>query len=380
MRIVPAIAIAMVPLVVLLLSVPASRSAMLSVLGGGAVAATALVGDQDGRRTGAVQVATTAELLAALRAAGPGETIQLAAGLYRDVKIQGVRFDQTVTVRGADAKLGDLLVRNAKGLRFENLEFEIQPGGEINQFQVLNSEDVHFSDIDLHGVGDVALLSKQGGLLLRNSTRLSVTGSGFHRLVFGLSMLDCTAVEIEGNVFRNLRTDGIRGGGVSDLRVTDNYFSDFFPALGDHPDAIQLWTTNTDAAARDITITRNVVVRGSGAVVQGIFLRDQLDRLPYQNVTISDNLILGTMWNGITVDGGSNIEIARNKVIGFPDMKSWIRLENISGGLLVDNVAQQYNRLGTLTNFKERGNSTAPAIKDGGEAALRAWKAAGRVP
>src|SRR3546814_17629153 len=102
---------------------------------------------------------------------------------------------------------------------------------------------------------------------------------------------------------RSTRTDTLcpyttlfRSGGTNDVVISNNYFTDFHPVGADHPDAIQLWTTNTTESARNISITGNVFERGDGDIIQGIFLRDQSGgKLPYQDVTISDNIVLGGM-------------------------------------------------------------------------------------
>ncbi|PND70702.1 calcium-binding protein, partial [Escherichia coli] len=68
-------------------------------------------------------------------------------------------------------------------------------------------------------------------------------------------MLDSVGVTVRGNYFHDLRSDGVRGGGVSDIVVSDNLFTNFRPAFGDHPDAIQFWTLNQPNSASAITIT-----------------------------------------------------------------------------------------------------------------------------
>src|SRR3546814_18636009 len=110
---------------------------------------------------------------------------------------------------------------------------------------------------------------------------------------------DVCSSDLSGNSFHTMRSDGVRGGGTNDVVISNNYFTDFHPVGADHPDAIQLWTTNTTESARNISITGNVFERGDGDIIQGIFLRDQSGgKLPYQDVTISDNIVLGGMYNG----------------------------------------------------------------------------------
>ena len=99
-----------------------------------------------------------------------------------------------------------------------------------------------------------------------------------------------------------------------------------------HPDAIQFWTTNTTVAATDITITGNTFDRGSGVIVQGIFIQDEVGTLPYQRLTIADNVIVGAAYNGIAVRGAVDATLTNNTVIGEEDQTSWISLVQCRGG------------------------------------------------
>src|SRR3546814_20805373 len=83
-------------------------------------------------------------------------------------------------------------------------------------------------------------------------------------------------VTVSGNSFHTMRSDGVRGGGTNDVVISNNYFTDFHPVGADHPDAIQLWTTNTTESARNISITGHVFERGDGDIIQTLFL--QLER------------------------------------------------------------------------------------------------------
>src|SRR3546814_8411255 len=95
---------------------------------------------------------------------------------------------------------------------------------------------------------------------------------------------DVCSSDLSGNSFHTMRSDGVRGGGTNDVVISNNYFTDFHPVGADHPDAIQLWTTNTTESARNISITGNVFERGDGDIIQGIFLRDQSGgKLPYRS-------------------------------------------------------------------------------------------------
>ena len=76
--------------------------------------------------------------------------------------------------------------------------------------------------------------------------------------------------------------------------------ADFHPIPVDHPDGIQLWSTDQKTSASNITIRYNLVVRGKGEATQGIFVRDVVGGLPFKSVQVYGNLVIGARFNGIT--------------------------------------------------------------------------------
>src|SRR3546814_514909 len=141
----------------------------------------------------------------------------------------------------------------------------------------------------------------------------------------------------------------------------------------DHPDAIQLWTTNTTESARNISITGNVFERGDGDIIQGIFLRDQSGgKLPYQDVTISDNIVLGGMYNGISVGNANGLVMTDNVVGAYTDQKSWLRIENSTDVVLTGNSASTF-LLKYDSYIANSGNITTGPLKGPGEEVLKNW-------
>jgi len=128
--------------------------------------------------------------------------------------------------------------------------------------------------------------------------------------------------------------------------ITNNVFTDFYPintgGAGDHPDAIQLWSTNQDEPGRNITIADNLVYRGNGSPIQGVFIRDTFDNLPFEDVNVSGNVILGGLYNGVSVDGVIGGEVSNNLVIGFPDQRSFLRVIMEEDFAVDNNFATSY--------------------------------------
>ncbi len=326
-----------------------------------------------------ITVNSSAALTAALSSAHGGDTIQLAAGVYSPLMLQNLNFTSQVTITSQDpaheAVLTGLTLRNDTNLTFQKLELTVDPAKPDNPFQVLNSTNVKLDHLNVHGSMDGNAQNDAGALIIRGSTNVSVTNSEFQQLHFGITHLDNSGVTISGNYFHDIRTDGIRGGGSSNVTVDHNYFTNFYPTATDHGDAIQFWTTNTTASAHNITVSDNVILRGAGGLVQGVFITDQVGNLPFINVKVADNLVVGGLYNGITVANGDHVSITGNTVSGIASQIAWIRTANLTNVTMANNQASQYiNAAGTAPT--EVHDTLIGLAADGGRALITNWLAA----
>ncbi|MDG6079094.1 hypothetical protein E3U23_07805 [Erythrobacter litoralis] len=262
----------------------------------------------------------------------PGDTIYLAPGTYDKIALRNAgHLDVTLTSMDPDdqAVITGLNITGADGLRFSNLSF-IGGEGDTNCFTISGSNAIVFSNVTVQGPDNIGSGEEVSPFFIRSSTDVTVINSDFSNAMHALKLLDVDGVVISGNSFHDIRCDGIRGGGVSNAIVTNNTFTDFHPlntgGSGDHPDAIQFWSTNQNEPGRNITISDNLVYRGDGSPIQGIFIRDTRDNMPFENVNVSGNVILGGLYNGISVDGVIGGEVTQNLVLGYPDQRSFLRV------------------------------------------------------
>jgi Ca2+-binding RTX toxin-like protein len=330
-----------------------------------------------------VRVTTTivkdaAGLTAALKAAQAGDTIKLAAGDYSAMTITGLKYAGQVTVTSLDpsnmASLNGLILRDSQNIKFQGLEFKVSPSGYDNPFQVSGSTNIAYDGLKVHGSLNDNAADDHDAILIRNSKNVSITNSEFQELRNAISHLDSDGLNISNNYFHDLRTDGIRGGGTDNVVIKGNHFTSFHMKDGDHPDAIQFWTTNTTVSGKNIEVSGNVITRGDGDPVQGIFFRDQVGGLPYENVKITDNLVVGGMYNGISIGAGIGVVISNNTVVGLADQESWVRVADVTNLTLTNNTATDYlidDVTGTQLNNKEVAVPT-----DGGKALQQQFVAA----
>lgn len=319
-------------------------------------------------------VSNTTELMAAAAKAVAGDTILLAAGSYAKVNLSNINPAGNITIASADssnpAVLLDLNMYGSSNITLSDLTFTTADDSVYYHFTINNSNNITVINSLFDGPGMTPTVDTTG-LFVRSSTNVTVTNSEFTGLVRGITHLDAIGFTVENSYFHDMRSDGVSGGGSSHVTIANNFFTNFYPNATDHPDAIQFWTRNETTVATDITITGNVMVRGDkGYQFQGVFIRDDYGTLHFTDVDVTDNIVLGGLYNGIYFDGVDSGTATGNYVAGFADMTSWIRTLNDGAALnLWSNKATQY-----VTQIDETAdNSLVTAITDGGLAALQAW-------
>ena len=209
-------------------------------------------------------------------------------------------------------------------------------------------------------------------MMIRDSKNVSVSNSDIHHLGTGISYINSDTVLLSGNKLHNIQSDAMHGGGTSNITITGNTFTDFAPKAGDHPDAIQFWTTGTTVSAHDIVVTDNIITRGAGSVIQGIFMGNE-KMLEYKNVTITGNAVVGGMYNGIYLADASNVKIEGNLVQGYKDMTSWIYMSKITNGVLSNNQATTFNLAKDNLGLNNHDNKTLDLQPVGDVVALDHW-------
>ena len=316
-------------------------------------------------------VSTTADLLKYAAKAVSGDVIQLAAGTYSGVNIANIKTSG-VTVTSADpthaATLTDLTVSNSSGFTFSYLNMTV---ARDTPYNITGSSNIVLDHLDVHGSLDGNPNDDFKGMLIRSSSNVTVSNSHFHELTSALGHLDSNYVTITGNTFDTIRDDGVAGGGTSNIVVSNNVFTNWQNSGSVHPDAIQFWTNYTQSAATNVTITGNVIDRGTGTIIQGIFITDEAGGKHYTNLNVTDNVVVGEMYNGIAVSGANNATVTGNTVIGETDMTSWIAVSGVNSAVVQDNIATAYNL--NSANVSHAGNVITSQLQPSDAANFLTW-------
>ena len=301
--------------------------------------------------TAPVLVSDVPALIAALKACAVSCVVTLAPGDWRNVNLDHIVSHATIT--GPNAVLHDLNLTNSSDLTFSNLDFSTAgaapgPYGALNDnwFRVVHSSNITFDKIKAHGDPRGTLKDTANAFFIRFSDKITISNSDFSHLHNGIGFLNDTHLTISHNYFHNLFDDAMRGGEVGWLHIDSNFCQSNHPDKTDtdHPDCLQLWTSNTKTASHDITVTNNRYDRGTGNSTQFVFLGNEAS-IPYENVTITGNESYGAGWNGIAVGDARNVTIKENRIIPSCRLEngqvtvSRIVIGKLDGAVVADNIA-----------------------------------------
>ena len=312
-------------------------------------------------------VANATQFNSAIKNATGGDTIVMAAGNYGNITISGRSFASPVTIVSASstsqAHMDRLAIDGVTNLVVKRVDIGSAPiSGEVARYvaQVTHSRNITLDTVHIHGKIDGNPTNDRSGLAVRWSDTVKVINSDFEDLLRGAWAQRSKNVQFIGNSFEHIRMDGLAASAVNNILIDGNKFTNFHRLSVDHSDAIQFWSTGETTASKDIVIRNNQVLQGSGTAMQGIFMRDETGKLPYERVTIENNLVYESGYaNGITVMGGKSIAMKGNTVIsrtGDTGPATKIRLENIAGGTISKNVTDMFYKVGGLSGITYADN------------------------
>lgn len=315
---------------------------------------------------GTARAASLAELKQVLQNNRGVKRVLLAPGNYGTLSLKGVRFASKVVVEAADPRRAPtfqgLVLRDVGNLVIRNVAVKptrkADPAARYGAL-LMGSDNIELDGVAFVGPGPGIDRSYLAGVMLRSGQNIVVTRSYFANFRHGLELLNVENTRIVLNEFEKLQTDAIRGGGVNRLLIANNVMTGFSPQSKDHPDGIQLWSTNQQKPSTDIEIRGNLIARGNGSPVQGIFIRDTKLKLPFERVEISQNLVIGGLWNGLSVSGARRITVTNNCIVSRSDQKSWIRIDYAREFQVNANLAVRYLYNGKYSRTLAAKNRTS---------------------
>lgn len=184
-------------------------------------------------------------------------------------------------------------------------------------------------------------LTRRSGLFARSGSRIVVEGTKMRQyLRVGVVFSEVSDSRIANNAFRDMQSDGIDIALSRRIVIDRNTCEDFAPAPGAHPDCIQLWSRPTVPPTGDITITNNVAI----GTMQGIALfnhvRKGVDDGGFDRVTIANNIVKSTFYNGIVLTDCRECVARDNRIDTLPNPKAraWLMARGTGEVAMCGNV------------------------------------------
>ena len=309
-----------------------------------------------------INVSNSAGLASALLAAHDGDTISLASGEYVMAnKIQAVSYAKGITITSADvnheATIDGLYIQDSSGLTLSNLQVKVDPKQTVAVI-VQDSSHVTLDHLNIFGTA----VGVGSGIRVNGGTNVTISNSELHTLQGGIGVSKSSAVSVLNNRIHDIEIDGFQAQTSSNVTISGNFFTNFYPQAGDHSDAIQFVGSAT--VQSNLTITNNTYVRGVGlANTQGIFIGNEggTAAANYENLTISGNTIVGAVYHGISVYGADHLDLNHNTVEGYVDQVSWIMVSNSTNSSETNNIATSLNPGSSNIGLVTSGNTTIAA-------------------
>ncbi|MEI4488215.1 right-handed parallel beta-helix repeat-containing protein [Frigidibacter sp. MR17.14] len=292
-------------------------------------------------------------------ASGREDRILLMDGEHGEMRVVQRHFEPPLVIEAEHegrAYVSTLSVGKASGLVVRGLGvWPTEPGDGKRSLVNISGRGVRLERLDIRGRPDApesyldwtaadwkhdwrakgVTLWGQGNAIV--DSRL--TGVSFGITANGPDML------VQGNHILGFSGDALRGLGDGG-RFVGNRVENCVRIDANHMDAFQSWSSRKEKGkpVRDLLIEANTVLEWTGPAshpyrcrLQGISLFDG----PFENVTISNNLVTSSAYHGIALFKASNSRILNNTVVrpdGKPGGAPWVSLsEGTADGVEVAN-------------------------------------------
>lgn len=296
-----------------------------------------------------IPVATSAQLQAAWKTAKPGDTILLAPGNYGGAGINDAKYDGMVTVKSADPKhpavFTRITINSARNLALSGLEFAYVPapgeGNSQTMIRINGGSGIVLDSLYVHGVIDGDVSGDVNGVTAVGVDGLTVSNSRFLEINAGIGSNASRNVVIRGNDIGFIGSDAIEIPGSDGVTIAWNTIHDWRTNKNIHPDGVQCWTTRQPSGCKNVRIFRNEFIGSPGHEPQGIFFGDEDKVGGYENIEITGNRFVCTMWHAIKIySNPKNVVIRFNEVVAGPNMTPWIAVDGPA--VLEGNVAPTF--------------------------------------
>lgn len=264
----------------------------------------------------AATVATPATVAATLQRAAAGTTIKLAPGEYDAIALRDRHWSPAVTIDASAAHLRGVRLDLVSGLTWHGGTFS---GGDV----------------------------ERSGFNVNKGDHLIVDGVAFsHYLRNGIGLSVVSDVRITNNSFSDSGSDGIDVAMSRRIVIDHNRCFDFHPTDKAHPDCIQMWSHPQEPPTADVVISNNEAIGDMQGFTMFNHIRDGVDDGGFDRITVEHNFVKVTVWHGIFVGACRNCIVRHNRAESipnpaFPRARAWIKAEG-ENVVNCDNIAVMF--------------------------------------
>lgn len=242
-----------------------------------------------------------------------------------------------LTPHPEDGAAGTLAtVGKSSGITFEAMQFSMEGAPSDRRWRGLGG-----AEIDGLEVRDTTFEGLDRAVVLERSRNATIAHNLFGGLGnAGLNLIENEAVVVDRNRFRGFR---VQPGGTGTF--------------------IHAWTRGTSRPSRGLTFSNNVMVQDTATLAQGIFMSNEA-RIPFEDVTIVDNLVVVGTPHAISLDRAKDIRIGGNVALDTVDSiyNAAIRLSRSTNAEVTGNLAVAFGMIENR-DVKLRRNATAARLE-----------------
>jgi parallel beta-helix repeat protein len=295
----------------------------------------------------------------ALKAARPGDQINLMSGSYGELRLSGINTAGFITIVAAPGQrplFSKLIIGGfqpashwrLKGLTVTGFNTPGDKRAQTSLVTIANSDNIVLENNRISSAeGTVPWPIPEGvlsGVTARQVSCISLTGNAIHNVFNGIDFGGDQAGDkgkflvASGNIIDNFAGDGIDHYG-SHVRIEFNRITDGHDICNNqcvHNDGIQGWNYNgIPVLNTDIVIDSNIIIAQLAPglpmpvdTLQGITIFDGR----WDGVRIVNNLVVSNAWHGISLYGVQNASIINNTVVPTdPARNTWIMVHAAKG-------------------------------------------------
>ena len=318
-----------------------------------------------------IGVSSSTELMSALASATAGTTILLASGNYGALNLNSAsqpwsNYAGEVTIKSADVAhpgtFSAVTLSGTKNLTFDSVKFDYTfgagsqdytPALEIknNSSNIIVKNSIVDGDLahniatvdpgfilgpDLIGTpywpaGGIQNSAYEGyatgaGVSIIGSNHITIENNDISKFARAVYSTNSDTVTILNNDIHDIRRGGIEFSNVDNMLIQGNYLHDWktSPATGDHAVMIESWSAGTSSPSVNVTVTGNFLNTGTGdQLTSGEILLGSdagvADNMKMQNLTVSNNVIYGNHFNGISFWSTIGANIFNNTLLQNKD-------------------------------------------------------------